>query len=64
MGDYSHPGHGDMEWRESNGFDKQVKGWRCVDCHVVAEPERADEVFDDHDCEQYEKVRKGVTGSL
>lgn len=62
---YSHPDHGEMEWVEYNDHRHQdIEGWRCEDCHVIGAPERADEVFDDHDCEEYETIRKGITGGL
>lgn len=64
MGEYNHADHGEIEWYEFNGYREQIEGWRCVDCHVIAELEDADEVFDEHDCEQYERIRKGVTGAL
>jgi len=60
---YQHPDHGNMEWVETyKAYDEEVEAWRCTDCHVVAEPGRADEVFSEHDCGQYERVRKGITG--
>lgn len=64
MENYTHDEHGEMEWYEFDGFAKQIEGWRCTDCHVIAEPKDADEVFGEHNCEQYEQVRKGITGSL
>lgn len=59
---YSHIDHGEMEWVEREGFrdENNIEGWRCEECHVIAEPERADEVFDNHDCEQYQSVRNGI----
>ena len=65
MGNYNHPDHGEMEWVDSYaGYNKKIEGWRCRRCHVIAEPERADNVFDDYDCDQYKNVRKGVTETL
>lgn len=65
MAKYSHPEHGDMEFIETyRGYDDEIEVWRCVDCHVVAQPEDADEVFDAHDCGQYESVRKGISDNL
>jgi len=65
MTEYEHPEHGEMEWIDTyNGWDKKVEGWRCTRCHVIAEPDRADEVFDDHDCDQYKSVREGVSDVL
>lgn len=64
MDEYSHPDHGEIEWYEFETGRKTITGWRCEKCHVMAEPEEADEIFDEHDCEQYERIRKGVTGKL
>jgi Zn-finger protein len=60
MEEYSHPDHGEMKWVE---YTDEIKGWRCEDCHVIGHPERADDVFDEYDCGQYKRVRKGIKSS-
>lgn len=62
---YSHSEHAEMEWYNFSDFGgRDVEGWRCTKCHVIAKPDEADEVFDNHDCGQYEKVRKGITDTI
>ena len=60
--EYTHPDHGDMIWVDYEARRKQIRGWKCGDCHVIAPPDRADTVFDECDCEDYENIRKAVAG--
>jgi len=60
--DYAHPDHGNMVWVDYEVRGREMRGWKCEDCHVIAPPDRADTVFDEHDCEDYENIRKAVAG--
>jgi len=64
MVEYNHPDHGEMEEHRVNKARVQIDGYRCSVCHVVADKENPDEVFDQYDCEQYENVQKEIIGNL
>jgi hypothetical protein len=66
MTDYEHPDHGEIVEHKVDAWnrDMTIEGLRCEVCHVIADPENPDETFDEHDCEQYERVRKGIAGEL
>ena len=62
---YSHPDHGEMEWKERKAptrHEDNMSGWRCERCHVMAPEERADDVFAEYDCDEYAEILAGVTG--
>lgn len=61
---YSHPDHAEMEWYEADTDRVDVEGWRCTRCHVIAPPDEADDVFEEHDCDHYKNLQEGITGSL
>ena len=63
--EYSHPEHDEMVWKVRKGptsKEENLAGWRCERCHMMAPPERADKVFDEHDCDQYAEILGAVTG--
>ena len=66
MAEYEHSEHGEMEWYECNPKHRDIliEGWKCNKCGVIAPPEDADEVFDSHDCENYQSVTEGITETL
>lgn len=66
--EYSHPDHGEMEWHtfgtDRDGENWPKEGWKCSRCGTMAPPDRADKVFDSHDCDRYKELGEGVTGAL
>jgi len=64
-GGYSHAGHGEMTWKvrkAPTSKENDLAGWCCERCHVMAPPERADDVFDEHDCDEYADILGTFTG--
>lgn len=61
---YNHPDHAEMEWHEVESGRASVEGWRCTRCHVMALPRKEDEVFDEHDCDDYKDIQEGISGNL
>jgi len=60
---YDHPDHGETEYVEKD-TRVDIKGQKCKRCGVIAPPGEEDEVFDNHDCDHYKKVREGITGDM